>query len=530
MKPASPRHPLSAPFGTSDGLASSSLTTHGLPAQTALASALVAVAAEDERARSSRIASRASAPNTGFRWIAIAVLGDAAMAVIGSMLAFYIRFHTFVRDLGVYEALTLRQYLGHMVLGTISLVLVLGWMGIYQKNSLLRPRWVADRLLRGVFLWTVGFLTFTLAFKLQPPISRVYTALNGVCVFVLLELWRALLTRMLRKPSRLATLRQRVLFVGWSLDAERLYKTLSRDRYSALSVLGMVTPEANADSTYRPEGRQTPACLGTTADLETLLASHEVDMVILADFYGQRDELMDLASLCERELVQFKVIPSCFRIFVSGLHLETISGTPILGVDRLPLDNPLNWALKRGTDIVGALIGLALSAPLIAVFGTLVWLESRGPIFYRQRRTGMIGKDFDIIKIRSMKLDAEAGKGAQWCQKDDPRRLRVGAFMRKYNIDEVPQFWNVLRGEMSLVGPRPERPELIKDFKHDIPHYNARHHARPGMTGWAQVNGLRGDTDLSERIKYDLWYMENWSLFLDFQIMFLTFFKRDNAY
>jgi lipopolysaccharide/colanic/teichoic acid biosynthesis glycosyltransferase len=160
----------------------------------------------------------------------------------------------------------------------------------------------------------------------------------------------------------------------------------------------------------------------------------------------------------------------------------------------------------------------------------MVWLESRGAVFYRQRRTGIIGKSFDIFKIRSMKLDAEAGKGAQWCQENDPRRLRVGAFMRKYNIDEVPQFWNVLKGEMSLVGPRPERPELIQNFKHQIPHYNARHHAKPGMTGWAQINGLRGDTDLAERIKYDLWYMENWSLFLDFQIMFMTFFKRDNAY
>jgi exopolysaccharide biosynthesis polyprenyl glycosylphosphotransferase len=253
-------------------------------------------------------------------------------------------------------------------------------------------------------------------------------------------------------------------------------------------------------------------------------------MVIVADFYGQRDEFTSLSALCERELVQFKIIPSCFRIFVSGLHLETISGTPILGVDRLPLDSPLNWAIKRATDIIGSLVGLVLSAPIIAFFGALVWLESRGAIFYRQRRTGIIGKSFDIFKIRSMKLDAEAGKGAQWCQENDPRRLRVGSFMRKYNIDEVPQFWNVLKGEMSLVGPRPERPELIQNFKHDIPHYNARHHAKPGMTGWAQINGLRGDTDLAERIKYDLWYMENWSLFLDFQIMFMTFFKRANAY
>jgi exopolysaccharide biosynthesis polyprenyl glycosylphosphotransferase len=229
-------------------------------------------------------------------------------------------------------------------------------------------------------------------------------------------------------------------------------------------------------------------------------------------------------------MIQFKVIPSVFRIFSSGLALETIAGTPILGVTRLPLDHTVNVMAKRALDIVGAIVGLVLSAPIIALFGALVWIESRGSIFYRQRRWGYNGVPFEIIKIRSMKLDAEKATGAKWCVKDDPRRLRVGAFMRKTNIDELPQFWNVLKGEMSLVGPRPERPELIAGFKHEIPHYNARHTAKPGMTGWAQINGLRGDTDLGERIQCDLWYLENWSLWLDIQIMLMTFFKRDNAY
>jgi exopolysaccharide biosynthesis polyprenyl glycosylphosphotransferase len=253
-------------------------------------------------------------------------------------------------------------------------------------------------------------------------------------------------------------------------------------------------------------------------------------MVVVADLHGPREQMVALANLCEREMIQFKVIPSCFRVFVSGLTLETIAGTPVLGVTRLPLDGTLNVIAKRALDIAGATVGLLVSAPIVALFSAMVWLESRGPVFYRQRRWGVNGVPFDIIKIRSMKLNAEQSSGAQWCVKDDPRRLRVGAFMRKWNIDELPQFWNVLKGEMSLVGPRPERPELIASFKHQIPHYNARHHSKPGMTGWAQVNGLRGDTDLSERIQCDLWYLENWSLWLDLQIMLLTFFKRDNAY
>jgi lipopolysaccharide/colanic/teichoic acid biosynthesis glycosyltransferase len=170
-----------------------------------------------------------------------------------------------------------------------------------------------------------------------------------------------------------------------------------------------------------------------------------------------------------------------------------------------------------------------LSAPIIALFALLVYLESPGPVFYRQVRVGRRGRLFRIIKIRSMKLDAEKESGARWATKDDDRKLKLGAFMRRWNLDELPQFWNVLRGDLSLVGPRPERPELIKQFREQILYYNARHNIVPGMTGWAQVNGFRGDTDLSERIRCDIYYIENWSPILDIQIMLLTFVRWQGA-
>jgi exopolysaccharide biosynthesis polyprenyl glycosylphosphotransferase len=222
-------------------------------------------------------------------------------------------------------------------------------------------------------------------------------------------------------------------------------------------------------------------------------------------------------------------VPSYFSILVSGLYLDTLSGIPILGLSRLPLDRTFNKLVKRLLDIVGAALGMLLSVPLVAIFGALVYLESPGPILYRQRRIGRNGKIFDMLKIRSMRLDAEKDGEIGWSTKDDPRRLRIGAFMRKWNIDETPQFWNVLKGEMSLVGPRPERPELIQNFKHAIPHYHVRHTVKPGITGWAQVNGLRGDTDLSQRISHDLYYVEHWNLLFDLQTMVLTFFKNTNA-
>lgn len=460
-------------------------------------------------------------------WVLITILGDLIMAILAAYSAYGLRFQTVLRDYGNFDAITFRQYGGHMALGSLSLVLVLGWQGIYHQNVLLRTRWISSKIAKAVLSWTAGFLAITLALKLQPSISRAYVMLNGATALLLLLGWRSVLMHFLRSSECIEVLRQRTLFVGWNNEAMALWKTLKRDQASAYDILGWVHTGSAEDR--EPTDGLFP-CLGGLSEVEQLVITHAVDMVVVADLHGPREQMIALANLCEREMIQFKVIPSCFRVFVSGLTLETIAGTPVLGVNRLPLDDTFNFVIKRAVDIVGGMVGLIVSAPVIALFSAIVWWESRGPVFYSQRRWGVNGVPFEIIKIRSMRLDAEKSSGARWCVKDDPRRLKIGAFMRKWNIDELPQFWNVLKGEMSLVGPRPERPELIAAFKHEIPHYNARHHSIPGMTGWAQVNGLRGDTDLGERIQCDLWYLENWSLWLDFQIMLLTFFKRDNAY
>lgn len=449
------------------------------------------------------------------------------MALLAAYSAYWLRFHTVLRDFGNFDAMTLRQYSGHTALGSLTLLLVMSWQGIYHQNILLRSRWVSSNIAKGILIWTAGFLALTLALKLQPPISRVFVLLNGATALLLVLGWRSVFLNYLRSPGRIEALQQRALFVGWNAEAQGLWRTLKRDQARAHDILGWVRTDSAEDG---HPGDDSLPCLGGLHEVEHLVSAHAVDMIMVADLHGPREQMIALANLCEREMIQFKVIPSCFRVFVSGLTLETIAGTPVLGVTRLPLDDTFNVMIKRVIDVIGAVAGLVLSAPVIAVFSAIVWLESRGPVFYRQRRWGVNGVPFEIIKIRSMRPDAEKSNGAQWCSKDDPRRLHVGAFMRRWNIDELPQFWNVLKGEMSLVGPRPERPELIAGFKHQIPHYNARHHSKPGMTGWAQINGLRGDTDLGERIQCDLWYLENWSLWLDLQIMLLTFFKRDNAY
>jgi exopolysaccharide biosynthesis polyprenyl glycosylphosphotransferase len=319
-------------------------------------------------------------------------------------------------------------------------------------------------------------------------------------------------------------LRKRLVVIGGGSQARKIQMGLGAK--SELEFVGWVEaikPNTVAElQQYR---------LGSLHELRNILRHQAADIVVLTESESlQREGVLAVEKTCEIEHVQFKMVPHFFEILISNLRPDNIGGLAVLGVDTLPLTGYRNQLAKRSMDIAGAVVGLMLATPLVAFFGLLVNLESPGPIFYRQVRLGQQGRLFYIYKIRSMRLDAEEPGKVKWAQADDQRRLKIGTFLRKWNIDEVPQFWNVLKGEMSLVGPRPERPELIERFKSKIPHYQARHSCKPGMTGWAQVNGWRGNTDLEQRIRHDIWYVENWSFWLDIRVMALTFFRRENAY
>jgi exopolysaccharide biosynthesis polyprenyl glycosylphosphotransferase len=375
-------------------------------------------------------------------------------------------------------------------------------------------------------MWALAFLTVTSVFEMQSAISRLFVLWALLNSVILLLGWRLTFRRFLYASTWAALLRDRVLVVGWSKESDALAKQIACDPGHPYEVIGC-TPSAHGKFWVAPP--KEVGVLGDYNGLREVLREYQPDTVILADLDPVMGELVALAQLCVKENVQFKVIPSFFQIFVSGLHLESISGVPVIGISKLPLDHVHNRLLKQLVDIIGATVGLILSAPIILLFGILIYRESPGPIFYTQTRAGRGGRAFKIYKLRSMKLNAEAN-GPQWTKENDPRRLKIGEFMRKTNIDELPQFWNVLKGDMTLVGPRPERPELIENFKEKITHYNARHHAKPGISGYAQVNGMRGNTDLTERVRYDLFYLENWSLWLDIRIMIKTFFVHTNAY
>jgi exopolysaccharide biosynthesis polyprenyl glycosylphosphotransferase len=459
----------------------------------------------------------------GQQLVAIAFAGDFLLILSALLLSFYIRFQTPIREWGINSRPDVHDYLGYIILASVLYVGMLCYGGVYDHRNLLKLRILITRILKWSVAWVCLILLASFMVKFEPPVSRVFCVMAWVVTPSVLVIWRSVFQLLLIRTSAVSGLRQRVVFVGWNQHSAHLARNFIHSPGSGYEVIGYIHGHADERTEI------SIPYLGDIDEAERIISSVAIDILILADLDYERQRILQLANACEREMVEFKVVPSYFQILVSGLHLETVSGIPVLGVSRLPLDRIVSRAIKRVIDIVGAAIGLLLSLPIIFIFGAIVYCESPGPIFYRQRRSGRNGKLFDIIKIRSMRLDAEGDGSVGWTVQDDPRRLRIGAFMRKWNIDEVPQFWNVLKGEMSLVGPRPERPELVATFKHDIPHYNARHNAKPGITGWAQIHGLRGNTDLAERINYDVWYMENWSLILDFQIMCMTFFKRQNA-
>ena len=449
------------------------------------------------------------------------------MVAASLLLAQWIRFQTKVADFGVpvEDVFRTSDYIGHIVLGVGLMMATLANFRLYTRENLLSYTNTLRILFKSSFIWILAYLALTLMLKFDPPISRVFCAIGLVTTLLILPLWRGILWRVLSREENSGSLRQRALVVGWSRDFSRAVKVFAEAPDRPFDIVGIIAPPGG--EFQEPVPSNMPV-LGSYESLEALLQLGVCQMVIVADDAIKSGTLMHIAGVCEKEMIEFKLVPTCFQVLLSGLHLESVGGIPILGISRLPLHSTLNRYLKRFVDILGGLVGLLLAAPVIGIFGILIRRESPGPIFYRQRRLGANGKSFDMIKLRSMKLDAEKS-GVGWTVKGDPRCLRVGAFMRRWNIDEIPQFWNVLRGDMSLVGPRPERPELIEQFKEEIPHYNARHNIKPGITGWAQVNGLRGDTDLSERVRFDLHYIENWNLLLDFQIMFLTFVKREGA-
>lgn len=460
-----------------------------------------------------------------------AALADAASVWSGFMLATWIRFDSgWIPIRHAPPPQFHKLYALGAAAATIVFLLVFRAMRLFarpQTGSFLNK---IPRILKASAIGIV--LTMVLAFSFQNEMrdgsefSRLTIGLAFFTISAIALLERFILFRIEWNVARHSTQSHTVLIVGADSVAAHLRRTLSRETMLRSRVAGFLS----IDQAPAAEGIRPDEILGTLDNLHGIVASQQVDQIILTSSRLDTERILDILLLCERNLIEFNMVPDLFRLLTANMDFQSLDDIPLLGVQSWPLDHFWNRLLKRAEDIAGALLGLVIAAPVVAVAAVCIKLDSPGPVFYRQERCGQKGRRFLLHKLRTMRVDAEKESGPVFANAHDERRTRVGRILRRYNIDELPQFWNVLKGEMSLVGPRPERPHFVEKFKTDVSRYMWRHVSQPGLTGWAQVNGLRGDTSIEERIKYDLYYLENWSLAFDFKILLKTLFARENAY
>ena len=272
-------------------------------------------------------------------------------------------------------------------------------------------------------------------------------------------------------------------------------------------------------------GYQVFAHLKDEEKLERILEGNELDEVVIAlraEDYGKLERIVDV---CEKAGVHTKMIPDFGNVISTRPYIEDVQGIPVIHVRRVPLNIMRNRVAKRAVDLIGATVAIILFSPVMLLTVLVVALTEEGSVIYRQERVGLHNQVFYMYKFRSMIMQDEEKEKAEWSTRNDPRITPVGKLIRRTSIDELPQLFNVLKGEMSLVGPRPERPQFVQKFRDEIPRYMVKHQVRPGMTGWAQINGYRGDTSIEKRIEYDLYYIENWTMVFDMKILILTIFK-----
>ncbi|MEM0964356.1 MAG: undecaprenyl-phosphate glucose phosphotransferase, partial [Bacteroidota bacterium] len=359
--------------------------------------------------------------------------------------------------------------------------------------------------------------------------SRLHVMLFAGIASVLLVGLRLGIYVVLRRGRQRGRNVRRVVIVGAGKAGQRLALAFRHYPWMGFEVLGFlddrtdVAPEPNA---LYPEPPEPPHLLGRVDDIEDVLGHFEggVDLVYAALPLSASTKIEQVARACARHTAHLALVPDLLGLDLLNSRVSDVDGLPVIHLlDEAPLD--LRQVAKRVGDVGFSLAALILLAPLLAIIAVAVKLSSPGPVLYRQTRTTLNGQPFEILKFRSMPVNAEASTGAVWSSHGDSRATRVGSFLRRTSLDELPQFWNVLMGDMSVVGPRPERPSLIEGFKDQIPGYMLRHKTKAGITGWAQVHGWRGDTSLTKRIEYDLYYIQNWSLWLDLKIVVMTVFK-----
>ncbi|MEA2166007.1 MAG: hypothetical protein QOK37_4134 [Thermoanaerobaculia bacterium] len=457
----------------------------------------------------------------------IYLINDAVASNLAMLCAWFLRFSVKVIPVtkGQQEVET---YLQLLPIVTIVFPLAFAVQGLYR----IRPtrskteEWLSVAI--GAVVATVvfsGVLLWVRPGNQNILYSRATLLIFLVCAVVLVVLGRIIVRAVVEGGYRSGKRLDRVLIAGSGELARAVVERVSGHRELGFALAGYLR---NGEES-KLDGLE---CLGTIDDAERVIAEQKIDHVFVALPHASSEAMMALLDRLVRSVVAIHVVPDLLQFMVLRSRVEDLDGLPTINLSETPLEG---WSrfVKRGFDLLVATAAFIVFSPVMLLVAILIKLEDRGPIFYRQERMGLDGEPFDIFKFRSMHVGAENETGAKWAEKDDPRRTRIGRFIRKTSIDELPQLFNVLLGDMSVVGPRPERPQFVEQFRAEFPHYMLRHKVRAGMTGWAQVHGWRGNTSIRIRIEHDLYYIENWSLVLDVKILFMTLIhglRSENAY
>ncbi|SHK24317.1 undecaprenyl-phosphate glucose phosphotransferase [Tepidibacter formicigenes] len=454
------------------------------------------------------------------------VLLDAVSIIISFLIAWYIRFQSGLIKVDSGH-LSFEQYIIPVLLIIPIYLVIYSFFNLYAPRRL---KSVYEEFLNILTANILGiFILATILFLIKQIHYSRYLLLiftvNIICITIIERGFIRLFLRNIRKKGYNL---KHSLIVGYSNLTIEFLKRVEKNKHWGYNVAGIL--DDNKKLGYKVKNVN---IIGKIYDLERYLQGHYIDEVIITLDIKEYEKLKWVIGICEKMGVRTQIIPDYYKYIPARPYVEEIEGLPIINIRHVPLDNIVNKFIKRLLDIIASVVAIILFSPIMIFTAITIKLTSPGPILFKQERVGLNRKNFNMYKFRSMHVQKKEEEKVQWTTKDDPRKTKFGSFIRKTSIDELPQLFNVLKGDMSLIGPRPERPYFVEKFKEEIPKYMIKHQVRPGITGWAQVSGWRGDTSIAKRIEYDLYYIENWSIWFDIKILWLTVFKgfvNKNAY
>lgn len=449
------------------------------------------------------------------------MFGDLVAIFLALLLSYELRFNSkfFPTPLGIPS---ITNYFFPIMWITILLALVMNAHSLYKPDPTKKFIDYGFLIFKSVGITMLFVLAGTFFYR-ERAYSRSLIFITWINLVILITFSRYILSIFYKKRI-LPKTKKRIIIIGKpeSMETIRTHEQYFK-RYG--DIAGIVsTRKVTQDFPILAK------YLGSIESFEEILNTIKPDEVILSDLEIPRKKIISMILESEKRLVSFKMVADLFDVLIQQFEVENVNGINLIRIKESPLNHIYNRAVKRSMDFLGALLGLIALSPLLALISLVVKIDSRGTVLFSQERITEGGRIFKIYKFRTMRPEAESETGPVFAQENDRRCTRVGKFLRMYNLDELPQLFNVLKGDMSLVGPRPERPHFVDQFKDGIPRYMSRHHIKAGMTGWAQVNGLRQGTLIEDRVKYDLYYAENWSIWFDIKIILLSLFALKNAY